>query len=132
MSGDRIPALGAAVVLTATLIVACSPGTIRLTEEDELSLIRTQVGARLEVELPSNRNTEFTWVVVETDGLLAKAGDADFDPSSSQAGAGGTETLTFDVIAEGEGSLRLEYRPRNRIAGDVALATYRIGLTVSE
>ncbi len=69
-------------------------------------------GKTVRVELEANPTTGFQWVVGELPSNL-ELKDNDYessDKSNTRVGAGGTTTLTFKVLAEGQGTVELTYK----------------------
>ncbi len=106
----------------AFVLGACSPATHRqgsspipqevtLTEEDDGSTVELGVGSTLEIVLPGNPTTGYSWEVASEETLvLMQIGEASFEPESGALGAGGKLSLRFVAMASGETVLRLVYR----------------------
>jgi len=73
----------------------------------QITLHRTQT---LQVSLPSNPSTGYTWQVDLVDEqVLAQIGDSEFIPSKPLPGSSGTEVFLFEAMAAGHTPLRLSY-----------------------
>jgi inhibitor of cysteine peptidase len=101
------------VVLLVVVAVACrtSDGGITIDQEADGTTITLAVGDVLEVALPANPTTGFTWEVTAVDGaILSAAGDYVFvADSTAVVGSGGTMTFSFDVLAPGTTTLEMVY-----------------------
>ena len=83
---------------------------LRLTQADSGSTVTLHPGDTLEIVLPGNPTTGYTWEVKPgAEALLKQKGDPEFAPDSKALGAGGRTTIRFDVIAAGKASLVLIY-----------------------
>ncbi|MDP2299261.1 MAG: protease inhibitor I42 family protein [Coriobacteriia bacterium] len=102
------------VVMLVVLVAAtgCSESRAMFGQQDDGESVRVGVGQVLEVALPSNPTTGYSWQVVEVPGFLTQAGEPAFEPREGDdvVGAGGTEILRFEVTGAGSGVLLLEYR----------------------
>jgi|GEM_PF-5673665 len=119
-----------ALVFAGLGLLGCDSSAVRLGPSDELGVVQLGVGERLDVELPSELSTEYEWVVAQSPGSLKRRGRTEYRRSSGQAGAGGTETITFEAVSPGQGSLTLEYR--STLSEARARDTYRVGVVVTE
>lgn len=100
------------VVLLVVAAVACrtSDEGIKIDEEADGTTITLAVGDVLEVALPANPTTGFTWEVTAVDGaILSAAGDWVFVADSTAIGSGGTMSFSFDVLAPGTTTLEMVY-----------------------
>lgn len=100
------------VAVVALLALAgCGDGESKvvLTEGENGTSVEAGVGDLVEVRLPSNPSTGFGWQVTLPAGLVQVA-DPQFVTESSLIGAAGVEVFTFEVAAEGEQALHMEYR----------------------
>ncbi len=121
----------------AGLLWACasrpSPGptTRKLTEADAGSSVELQVGDKLEVTLPGNPTTGFTWEVGGGDpAILRPSGEAEFQADSTAAvGSGGKLTLRFEAVAAGQTGLKLIYH-RPFEADVTPIQTFEVSVTV--
>jgi predicted secreted protein len=84
--------------------------TLRLTQADSGSTITLHPGDMLEIVLPGNPTTGYTWEVKPgSEALLKQKGEPEFTPDSKAVGSGGRTTIRFDVIAVGKAPLVLIY-----------------------
>lgn len=115
------------VVLAATLAVSgsvwsASDGggstaeTFRVDGPVSGRAVALAMGQRLEVRLPSNPSTGYSWSIVETPSRVLKLEGPSTYQADSRAeavgmvGAGGTEVWTFMAEGAGTQDLRFEYR----------------------
>ncbi|HSQ22542.1 MAG TPA: protease inhibitor I42 family protein [Coriobacteriia bacterium] len=122
-------ALGAVAVAVA-LVGACSTSRAMVDEGDNGNSVRVGIGQVLEVRVPSNPSTGYSWQVVDVPDFLAFDETVEFesDAGPDVVGAGGTEVLKFTVEGDGTGTLRLEYlRPWE--ADTPAIEVYEIEVT---
>jgi inhibitor of cysteine peptidase len=100
------------VACVAAVTVGCSGSRALLGPESDGESVRVGIGQVVEVALPSNPSTGYSWQVVEVPEFLVQTGPAGFESEAEPdvVGAGGTELLRFEVSASGSGALRLEYR----------------------
>jgi inhibitor of cysteine peptidase len=103
--------LTAAAVAGALLSAAgCSAAAdATVTGEDDGGTVTVRDGGTLTVELDSNPTTGYTWLEASVPGVLEARGEPVFEPESDALGAPGVQTLTYDVVGPGEGTLELEY-----------------------
>ncbi|MCK8114040.1 protease inhibitor I42 family protein [Anaerosoma tenue] len=103
--------LTAAAVAGALLSAAgCSAAAdVTVTGEDDGGTVTVRDGGTLTVELDSNPTTGYTWLEASVPGVLEARGEPVFEPESDALGARGVQTLTYDVVGTGEGTLELEY-----------------------
>jgi len=84
--------------------------TLRLTHADSGSTITLHPGDTLEIVLPGNPTTGYTWEVKPgSEALLKQKGEPTFMPDSKALGSGGRMTFRFDVVAAGKVPLVLIY-----------------------
>jgi inhibitor of cysteine peptidase len=104
-----VPTLLTAVL--AALTVACGGADVTVDEEDSGGSVELEVGQTLEVSLEENPTTGFAWNLTEApDPAVIAPMDDDFegdDPDSE--GAGGTRTLLYEAVGQGETAMLLEY-----------------------
>jgi inhibitor of cysteine peptidase len=88
------------------------PRGLILEEPDNGSDIFLAQGEVLQVRLPSNPSTGYTWMIAgNAPSVLRPAGEAKFDPPAKPLpGAPGTQTFEFRVIGGGGVFLDLVYR----------------------
>ncbi|MDO8879982.1 MAG: protease inhibitor I42 family protein [Coriobacteriia bacterium] len=101
------------VVLVAFVAATgCSESRAMFGQPDDGESVRVGVGQVLEVALPSNATTGYSWQVVEVPAFLTQSGESVFEAPEDDdvVGAGGTEMLRFEVTGAGSGVLLLEYR----------------------
>ncbi len=115
----KIPVIGA-VIFIIVLIVALvmlyqpnsAPREVLLTDVDNGNEIEVKKGQSLVISLDSNPTTGYTWELVEQpDGqILQQVGEElEFKPESDRIGAGGTQTIRFDVVGVGQTALKIVY-----------------------
>lgn len=87
------------------------PQTIRLNQNDDRSSVSLRVGDTLEVELPGNPSTGFSWQTsLPTSPVLVALGQPEFSPDSGAIGAAGRVKLRFQAALTGTVQLSLVYR----------------------
>jgi inhibitor of cysteine peptidase len=107
---------------------------ILVEKKDNGSRVELKKGQTLVVTLESNPSTGYSWEVAEGMGtVLQQQGEAEFQPAKTGdqplVGAGGSETLRFDVAAAGETTLKLVYhRPWEK--GVEPLETFSVQVIV--
>jgi len=101
------------ILLLAILLGACSStksGKL-LTEKDAGQSFSIKKGNQFKVTLEGNPTTGYNWVATGLDDLILKqVGEPEFKADSTLIGAGGKITLTFQAVAAGHVTLKLEYR----------------------
>ena len=102
--------LVAAVAGALLVATGCSAATdVTVTGDDDGGTVTVGNGGTVTVELESNPTTGFTWLEGSVPPMLEARGEPTFEPSSDALGSPGIQTLTYDVVAVGEGTLELEY-----------------------
>lgn len=93
------------------VVTACSGGAaLQLDSGADGSEATLTVGETMEIALPGNPTTGFTWEVISVDSaVLTLTGDPSFRADSTLVGSGGTMTLEFDAVAPGTTTLELVY-----------------------
>ena len=91
---------------------AVLPRGLLLEEPDNASDIFLTQGDALQVRLPSNPTTGYSWSIASNaPSVLQPLGDPKFEPASKpMPGAGGTQTFGFRVVGGGPAFLELVYR----------------------
>jgi inhibitor of cysteine peptidase len=119
-----------AIVLVSVLLAACASSSpeIRLTEKDKKIGLKT--GQVFTIALEGNPTTGYTWEPLGMDEkLLARLGDAVFQPESNAVGAGGVISLRFKAVSPGSATLTLVYqRPWEK--GQPPLKTIEFAVTI--
>jgi inhibitor of cysteine peptidase len=121
--------MAALVAVLALGTVGCAADAdLVVGEADDGEAVEIAKGRTLTVELPGNPTTGFNWLVAELPECLKAPDEPGFVADSDAIGAGGTITLVFEAVSEGEGTLELEYA---RAWESVQpLETYSIDVTV--
>jgi len=115
--------IAAAVLLMVVAVVAvtvagcgspadAASGPLKLGEADNGKAYTVKVGDTIEVIIPGNMTTGFSWAaaLAEKDAaLLQLVGEPAYATDSTAVGSGGTFTLTFKAMAKGEALLKLVY-----------------------
>lgn len=99
-----------ALLVGVVFVASCgSGGTHRLTESDSLSEVEVAVGDVVEIALEENPSTGYSWELDALPNWLELISDEYVASDSDLVGAPGTRELTFEVVSEDAGILRLEY-----------------------
>ncbi len=100
----------AAVVAAFLAATGCSAATdVTLTGDDDGGTVTVRNGGTVTVELESDPTSGYTWLEGSVPPVLEAQGEPTFEPSSDAPGSPGIQTLTYDAVAAGEGTLELEY-----------------------
>lgn len=110
-------------MLAGTLLAGCvphnqptmnpssAPQTVRLSADDNGKTVNLNKGDSLEVILPGNPSTGFTWVsTAPLEPVLQALGTAQFEADSTAIGAGGKLTLRYQAAQAGQTQLALAYQ----------------------
>lgn len=102
------------IALSAALLVGgCGPvngRTVRVEEESAGQTVELDKGDRLEIVLPGNITTGYSWEVASVDAaILRQVGEVQFEAESGALGAGGVMTLSFETAGSGQTNLKLIY-----------------------
>ena len=99
---------------------SAAPGPLKLGETDNGKAYTVKVGDTIDVIIPGNMTTGFSWAaaLAEKDAaLVQQVGEPAYATDSTAVGSGGTFTLTFKAMAKGEALLKLVYaRPWESVA----------------
>lgn len=98
-----------AVVFAAASCGGGDAGVVTLTADDNLGEVDVGMGATIEVELESNASTGHRWEPAPLPDVLELVDDRYLEPDTDLVGAPGAQVVSFEVVAEGAGILRLEY-----------------------
>jgi inhibitor of cysteine peptidase len=115
--------MAAAVLLLMAALVAIAssgcgasaqadPGPLKLVEADSGKAYTVKAGDIIEVVIPGNMTTGFSWTAALADkdaGVLQVAGEPVYAIGSTLVGSGGTFTFTFKAVAKGKAVLKLVY-----------------------
>lgn len=89
---------------TATTLAGES---MKLSENDSGKTVEIHVGDELEVALPGNPTTGYTWEVSTLDSNVLKLDKTAFVADGKAIGAGGIEVIKIHAIAAGECKVKL-------------------------
>jgi len=128
------------LALTAITSAGCGTsataagGTLKLGEADNGKAYTVKVGDTIEVIIPGNVTTGFSWTaaLAEKDaGLITQVGEPVYATESTGkpiVGAGGVYTFTFKAAAKGEAELKLVYsRPWESVPPE---KTFSVTITI--
>jgi len=123
--------LAVVLLLSTSLLTGCGSKPVVVTDEESGELVELSKGQELQVKLPSNPTTGYSWGLTENaDQILSTSGKSFFTQDTSgegQVGVGGIETWVFDAAEPGETTLRFEYRqPFEKGALPVKVIRYQI------
>lgn len=91
--------------------------------------VAAAVGDQLELALPANPTTGYSWAIAACDPAVLKLDSENYAQHGQAIGGGGETTWRFTVIAPGTTTLRLEYRrPWEKVA---PAQTFEVTLTAS-
>jgi inhibitor of cysteine peptidase len=104
-------------------------GVLALTQSDNNRTAELQVGERLQIRLPENPTTGFSWAIDENDRRILALDNTAYTPPAEAGfiGARGQRTFTFTGRQPGEVGLKLKYW---RILGGDGTITQRVGFTI--
>ncbi|NPA07075.1 MAG: protease inhibitor I42 family protein [Chloroflexi bacterium] len=98
------------VWVTGCLREDVSPALV-LGPDDQGREITLKVGQVIEVHLPANPSTGYTWLVKDgAPGPVVLVAEPAFTPEAERPGAGGTLVLRFRAVTPGEAHVRLAYQ----------------------
>jgi inhibitor of cysteine peptidase len=134
--------IAAAVLLLMVALVAITSagcaasaqaagGPLKLGEADNGKAYTVKAGDSVEVVIPGNMTTGFSWTAAlagKDAALLQLAGAPAYATGSTLVGGGGTFTFTFKAVSKGEALLKLVYaRPWENVAPE---KTFSVTVTV--
>jgi inhibitor of cysteine peptidase len=87
------------------------PSEVQLTDVDNGNEIELRKGQSLVITLEANPTTGYTWDVVESpdEHVLQQVEEIEFKQDSELIGAGGVQTIRFDVVGTGRTALKMVY-----------------------
>jgi inhibitor of cysteine peptidase len=113
--------------LMLVLLGACSTART-LNLDDDGMRVDLKTGDEVELVLPGNPTTGYTWVVAEVPSNLQQVDETEFVPESDLIGAGGEFHLRFKATEPGTAQLSLTYeRPFEEVE---PLDAFEIEVTV--
>lgn len=100
------------VSLVATAALAqTETGPKQLTDKDAGKTVELAPGDTIQITLPGNATTGYTWGIVGVDEkVLQQVGDWAYKPESDKVGAPGVFVLTFKALDPGTTDLALGYK----------------------
>jgi inhibitor of cysteine peptidase len=104
---------GAIIILVLMFGVVVIPGnpmmgeTMKLNENDSGKTVEILVGDELEVILPSNPTTGYTWDLILLDTNVLRPEKEEFFAINKAIGSGGVEVIKFRAIAAGKSTVKL-------------------------
>ena len=135
MKGKWIWVVGLAL---AAALAACgggeaAPENVFIADEaDNGQTVTMAVGDVLQLMLPENPTTGYTWAVVTNDEAVLRPSDEPaYEVDSDAIGAGGTRTYLFRAVGAGASVLRLVNARQQETAVEPA-ATYELTVQVGE
>lgn len=132
-----VAAILVGALIGATLGCGSEPGSgpeaVTLGADDDGATITLEPGQELVVSLEGNPTTGFSWAVIGVDeAVLAPVGEPEYTPASTDStlvGGGGTFSLRFEAVGEGETTLELGYA-RSWETGVEPEDTFTVAVTV--
>lgn len=98
-------------VMAASVLAQAPTEPLKLTDKDNGKTVQLKPGDMVEITLPGNATTGYSWGVVGVDeSVLKQVGGWDYTPSSDTPGAPGTYVLTFQAVGAGTTDLALGYK----------------------
>ena len=128
------------LALAASVAAGCgdsanaAEGPLKLGEQDNGKSFTVKVGDTIQVVLPGNPTTGYSWTAALSDenaSVLEQVGEPAYqqDPAEGEiVGAGGTFTFTFNAADAGEATMKLVYERGWEDAGP--LQTFEVHITV--
>lgn len=109
LGGCSKPAAPPTPVTPAT--PAEAPATLEVTAAENNTSVDVTPGQKIKVVLEGNPTTGYTWAITSSPEFLKSMGEPVFESeaASGMVGAGGKQTLEFEVTATGSGKLELGY-----------------------
>ena len=117
---------GLSMSLLLVLLAGCTSST-SLTGSDAGKTVQVPVGNEIAIALDANPSTGYVWAVEKSDATLLTFKQSQFSASSSAAGSGGTQTLTF--VGKSAGTVNLQLKYWRSFAGDKSI-TRRFAVTI--
>jgi inhibitor of cysteine peptidase len=111
MLGGDMTELPASVPHTLKLMIA--DRVVFKTNGQTGGNVTLKLGGVLEVQLPANHTTGYSWIAVPVaDPVLARQGAATYKENNAagKAGVGGVEVWLFKAVKAGKEALKFEYR----------------------
>ena len=123
-------------LLVALALIACSPNEkntgkeVSITDQELPQSVGLEVGNILEIVLPANPSTGYSWEVgFYNSSMLKPSGEPEFIQQDASLGAEGVQKLHFEAIGAGENELVLVYR-RSFEKDLPELKTFNVDVTV--
>ncbi|HUV02569.1 MAG TPA: protease inhibitor I42 family protein [Desulfobacteria bacterium] len=108
-----------AILIIVVLLLAYVPreggnqasGAVQLAATDNGRTIKLTIGQVVTITLEANPTTGYTWDVVEplSGPVMRQVGEIEFESESDAIGAGGVQTVRFEVVNAGQTALTLVY-----------------------
>lgn len=123
-----------ASILALMLLGACTQAQadapVRLTESDAGKTVQLKSEQTLEVVLPGNPTTGYSWEVETIDNaVLKQSGEPEFQADSKAMGSGGMITMRFIAGSSGTSDVKLIYH-RSFEKGVAPLKTFEFSVKV--
>jgi len=96
---------------SASLTMAADGETVKVNDKANGSSVALQVGQFLEICLPADLGTGYSWTVSSTPNEILKLLAKDVRPTAEKNKVGGTDhqIFHFQIVAQGSGRLELQY-----------------------
>lgn len=108
-----------------------TPAPVKLTDADNNKSVQVVVGKRIEIRLPANPTTGYSWLLQSFPGCLDLANFSYVPAGKSIPGEGGMQTVEFLAASGGEGELKIDYRRPWEKSDIPAAKTFSLKVTVS-
>ena len=107
------------------------PAQVKLTDADNNKSAQLVVGQRIQIRLPANPTTGYSWLLQSFPGCLVLVNFSYAPGGKSVPGAGGTQAVEFLATSAGEGELKIGYRRPWEKSDIPAAKTFSLKVTVS-
>lgn len=97
----------AAIILFAGV---CSAGNVKLDKKDSSRTLSLKKGDTVEISLPGNPTTGYSWEAGSFDRKCVKLAGTKFKRDSNLIGAGGVFDFKFRMLARGQSKILIVYR----------------------
>ena len=98
------------IVVLSTCLSACSVSCVTLNEKDNGRAVSLTGNQSLQITLPSNISTGYSWNIVSIDSaILKEIGEKEYVQTIKRKGGAGHTIFRFKPAGKGKFSLKLAY-----------------------